>query len=129
MSVEDISDFLQNDFYPIYDDDTQFCGNARDGRIIIWYIEQLDNNIRVTIEVSGIVDNNGSLIVSTFEEFINFYNYQIQLYGIMENVYNIDEGYHMEHFDDFDEAIELDEAMENLDLNSRDYGLLRFSAG
>ncbi len=129
MSVEDISDFLQNDFYPIYDDNTQFCGNARDGRIIIWYIEQFDENIRVTIEVSGIVENNGILVVSTFEEFVDFYNYQIQLYGIMENVYDINEDYHIEHFDDFDEAIELDEAMDNMDLNSRNNGLFRFSAG
>jgi len=115
MLIQDISDFLQTNFYPVYDDNSQFCGNARDGKIIIWYINQFDENVDVTIEVCGIVETNGRLIVSTFEEFVNFYNHQIQLYGIGEDVY--------------DEAMELAETMENLDLNSRDYGLFRFSAG
>ena len=82
---------------------------------IIWYINQVDENVDVTIEVCGIVETNGKLIVSTYEEFVNFYNHQIQLYGIGEDVY--------------DEGMELAETMENLDLNSRDNGLFRFSAG
>lgn len=115
MLIQNISDFLRTNFYPVYDDNSQFCGNARDGRIIIWYINQVDENVDVTIEVCGIVETNGKLIVSTYEEFVNFYNHQIQLYGIGEDVYN--------------EGMELAETMENLDLNSRDYGLFRFSAG
>ena len=115
MLIQNISDFLRTNFYPVYDDNSQFCGNARDGRIIIWYINQVDENVDVTIEVCGIVETNGKLIVSTYEEFVNFYNHQIQLYGIGEDVYN--------------EGMELAETMENLDLNSRNYGLVRFSAG
>lgn len=115
MLIQNISDFLRTNFYPVYDDNSQFCGNARDGRIIIWYINQVDENVDVTIEVCGIVETNGKLIVSTYEEFVNFYNHQIELYGIGEDVY--------------DEGMELAETMENLDLNSRDYGLFRFSAG